>query len=99
VSSRAHPKPGRVSEKLAVHDIRQPPFQASHRFLVPLALGSFPQVVGPARVHGVVIFSQKVGQPPYGKAISARCLRPSGWTHCLAAAFDGRKRGSPPRLG
>jgi hypothetical protein len=33
---------------LPVDDVGEPPFEASHRFFVALALGSLPQVVGPA---------------------------------------------------
>ena len=35
--------------QLPVDDVGQPPFEASHRFFVALALGSLPQVVGPTR--------------------------------------------------
>ena len=35
--------------QLPVDDVGQPPFEASHRFFVALALGSLPQVIGPTR--------------------------------------------------
>ena len=49
VSSRACLQSVGVVAQLPVDDVGQPPFEASHRFFVALALGSFPQVVGPAR--------------------------------------------------
>ena len=38
-----------VAAQLSEDDVGQPPFEASHRFLVALALRSFPQVIRPAR--------------------------------------------------
>ena len=38
-----------VAEQLSVDEVGEAPFQAPHSFVVTLALGSFPQVVGPAR--------------------------------------------------
>ena len=49
MSSRVCPQSGCVAAQLSVDDVGQPPFQASHRFFVALAFGSFPQVIGPSR--------------------------------------------------
>jgi hypothetical protein len=49
VSSRARFQPVCVVAELSVDDVGQPPFEASHRFLVALAVGSLPQVIGSAR--------------------------------------------------
>ena len=38
----------RVTEKLPIHDVREPPFQAAQRFPVTLSGGAFPLVVSAA---------------------------------------------------
>ena len=38
-----------VAAQLSEDDVGQPPFEASHRFFVALALGSLAQIVGPTR--------------------------------------------------
>ena len=48
MSSRACPRVRAASRiQLPVNDVGEPPFEASHRFFVALALGSLPQVIGP----------------------------------------------------
>src|ERR1700741_3333011 len=37
-----------VADQLSVHDVGQAAFQAAHGFVATLAVGSFPQVVGPS---------------------------------------------------
>ena len=49
MSSRACLEPVCVVAELSVDGVGEPPFEASHRFLVALAVGSLPQVIGSAR--------------------------------------------------